>query len=372
MKKALRLLAATLAVTAAITGSAVSVCADDTASSSYGINLPRAGGWETNEGAVDISKNPAAKSAFKKAIKNLTGVKYQAIALLGSQVVAGMNYAILCRTTAVYPDAQPQIEVVYIYEDLQGNAEITGFQTIIGEQRMGGFSANSGKLSIKKNKTVYKAYKKAVKGLTGVSYTPVAYLGSQVVAGTNYLVLCRSKGVYPGAAYQWSLVKINKDLKGKASLADIDTLSLGSLNPVGAENEGEEMTTQIANPWTEYSSVSEAAAAAGVEFSAPDKLGSHKISYISAMKGLVDVRYTKGENVICVRKGLGTDDISGDYNTYKNVTEKKINGITVTLKSNGKGIKAAVWTDGNNSFSVYSDNALSEKFMKSIITEITR
>ena len=188
-----------------------------------------AGGWEVSgEKNVSLSANPEAKAAFEKATEGLAGVNYQPIAVLGTQVVAGTNYAILVRSTVVYPDAQPEIKVMYIYEDLQGNCEITGFQTIIGEQLEGGFTANSGKLAIKSSKSVYTAYKKAMKGLTGVSYSPAAYLGSQVVAGTNYMVLCRSQVVYPGAPYEWSLVTVYKDLDGKVSLGDIETLELGN------------------------------------------------------------------------------------------------------------------------------------------------
>ncbi|MGN0655273.1 MAG: hypothetical protein ACI4KR_00630 [Ruminiclostridium sp.] len=283
--------------------------------------------------------------------------------------MAGTNYAILCKSATVYPGAQPEIKVMYIYEDLEGNAEITGFQTIIGEMSDGGFSANTGKLTPSKNKTVYSAYKNAMKELDGVSYTPVAYLGSQVVAGTNYLMLCRSKVVYPGASYEWSLVTVNKDLKGEASVLNIETLELGKKDDT-QENGGNNATLQIPNPWQEYKTLSKAGKAAGVSLTAPKKLGSHKLSSIQAMTGIVEASYTKEGNKISVRKGTGTEDISGDYNVYKSVTEKNINGSTVTLKGSGKGFKTAVWTDGEYSYSVSSENALTERFMESIIAEI--
>ena len=50
---------------------------------------------------------------------------YEPVAYLGSQVVAGMNHAYLCRATVVYPDAQPAWKLVYVYEPLEGVAEIT-------------------------------------------------------------------------------------------------------------------------------------------------------------------------------------------------------------------------------------------------------
>ena len=376
MKKTLRTTAAILAVIAAMSCTTFASFAEatpDTVVEDTFADEPLAGGWSVNaEKNISLSANKEAKAAFKKATAGLAGVDYQPIALLGTQVVAGMNYAVLCRSTVVYPGAQPEIKIMYIYEDLQGNAEITGFQTIIGEQLDGGFTANSGKLAIGKNKSVKKIYKKAMKGLTGVAYTPAAYLGSQVVAGTNYMVLCRSKAVYPGAPYKWSLVIVNKDLEGKASLVDIETLELGNMDDDSVNEENEDIMVGIANPWSEYKTVAEAAKAAGVKFSAPDKLGEYTLTYIQAMKGLVDVRYTNGEDQICIRKGVGTDDISGDYNTYDNVREKKIGVYTVTLKGNGKGVNCAAWNDGKNSYSIYSDKELSVKTLKSIVAEIIK
>ena len=333
MKKSIRTIAAALAAimamsTAAISSYAIYTGEDvDYADGEMHIMTAVAGGWEVNESMnISLESDPDAKAAFEKATSKLMGVNYTAIGILGTQVVAGMNYAILCRSTVVSPDAQPEMKIMYIYADLQGNAEVTGFQTIIGEQLMGGFTANAGKLALSKNPDVKKAYKKAMEGLAGADYIPAALLGSQVVAGTNYMILCRSQVVYPGAPYQWSLVKVNKDLEGKASLVDIETLELGNTD---AEPEEDNVMVQIANPWSEYKSVSDAAKAAGVEFTAPDKLGDYPLAYIQAMKDLVDLRYKKGESVICVRKGKGTDDVSGDYNTYDSVSEKKIGKYTV-------------------------------------------
>ena len=65
-----------------------------------------------------------AQAAFDKALEKLVGAKYTPVALLGTQVVAGKNYCILCQVTPVVPDAVPAWALVYIYADLKGNAEI--------------------------------------------------------------------------------------------------------------------------------------------------------------------------------------------------------------------------------------------------------
>ena len=81
------------------------------------------GGWkiyphETEELPKD------AQTAFDKATEGLVGAKYTPVTLMATQLVAGMNYCILCQVSPVVPDPDPKWALVYIYADLQGNAEI--------------------------------------------------------------------------------------------------------------------------------------------------------------------------------------------------------------------------------------------------------
>lgn len=366
MKKSIRFTSAAMAALIAMSCATFSAFADDSIelADDSGYTEFLAGGWEVNTGSTSISKNAAAKAAFKKATAELLGVSYQPIAVLGTQVVAGTKYAILCRATPVIPDAAPDITIMYIYENVDGTVDIDGFQTIISGGDKGGFKANTRKFTIKnkKNKAVYSAYKKAMKELVGVDYKPVLYLGKQTKSGSSYMILCRSQAVYPNAPYEWSLVTVSKSAKGKVKLGDVQTLELG--------NTDEEITgdnTQIPNPWQEYKTVSEAAKATGISFSAPEKIEKYTVSYVRALDGIVEVRYSNGSNEIRVRKGKGTDDISGDYNVYKNVSEKKIGGNTVTLKGNGDGVSSATWTDGTYSCSIFSENELTNKLVESIV-----
>ena len=65
-----------------------------------------------------------------KAFEELEGVRYTPIALLGTQVVAGTNYQVLCAAEVVVPDAETEYVVVTIYEDLEGNVEITDIEDL--------------------------------------------------------------------------------------------------------------------------------------------------------------------------------------------------------------------------------------------------
>ena len=81
-----------------------------------------AGGWNEPD-SPEVTDN--AKDALTKACETLTGAEYTPVALLATQVVAGMNYRILCESRATVPGAQAEYVIVTVYADLQGNAEIT-------------------------------------------------------------------------------------------------------------------------------------------------------------------------------------------------------------------------------------------------------
>ena len=196
-----------------------------------------AGGWSAVTGDTSLSANSAAKSAFEKATEALCGMEYEPIAVLATQVVAGKNYCILCRGRATVPDAQPVIQLVYIYENLQGKAELTNTKTIIDSEMLdGGFAANSGDLKLENNADVKAAFEKATQAMTGAELEPVVYLGSQVVAGSNYLVLCKQTATVPGAEPEFVLATVYSDLEGNTSISDIRDIVFGEYD-ITEENE---------------------------------------------------------------------------------------------------------------------------------------
>ena len=161
--------------------------------------------------------------------------------------------------------------------------------------------------------------------------------------------------------------------KGDTSYAADGTVIPGSDPKTwGPAEDGENI--QIPNPWQECSSLEEAGKLAGFSFTAPETVDGYTERYIAAIEGdIAQVIFSNGsedDSTLYFRKGLGGDDISGDYNVYKNVSEKEIGGNTVTLKGSGDGIKSASWTDGNYSYSIYSENELTAKLVESIIAEI--
>ena len=93
---------------------------------------PFVGKLYAHRGLHDNNSNAPENSmaAFKKAVEGLTGNELTPMALLGTQVVAGTNYAFLCHSKLATADPAESIQLVIVYEDLEGNATIAGISNV--------------------------------------------------------------------------------------------------------------------------------------------------------------------------------------------------------------------------------------------------
>lgn len=115
-------------------------------------------------------------------------------------------------------------------------------------------------------------------------------------------------------------------------------------------------STQIPNPIVEYKTLEEVQKVVGFDFKVPEEVKGFETKNISVISNeLIQVIYSNDNNEVCVRKAKGSDDISGDYNVYKNIKTEKINGCDVTLRGENNKIGSAVWTKGEYTYSVYTD-----------------
>ena len=180
-------------------------------------------------GAYEPPESPVItddiRKICEKGFADLEGAVYEPVALIGTQVVAGTNYCILFRTTPVVPDAKETYALGYLYEDLEGNVEVTDIvnssvETNIAddEEITGGWMQPD---SPEMTDEVNEAFTKAAKDLEGASYTPLAYLSSQVVAGTNYCIFCEKQDSSADAEKQYVFVYIYEDLNGNAEMTDV-------------------------------------------------------------------------------------------------------------------------------------------------------
>ena len=93
------------------------------------------------------------------------------------------------------------------------------------------------------------ALDKALEGLVGVDYVPVALLASQTVSGTNYCILCEACVVYPDAQPYYALVYVCEDLQGKAEITKIANLDLGEIAESGEVRDAEPASEALMDGW---------------------------------------------------------------------------------------------------------------------------
>ena len=171
------------------------------------------------------------KKLFEKALDGLTGASYTPVALLATRsTTSGIQYRVLCKMTLTVPDAEEEYVVVTLGRSWLGKAELLDIGDGLAPTDLptesdrelgplaGGWSETESPVMTDEAKA---AFQKATEGFVGVDYKPVALLSTQVVAGTNYRILCEATVVYPGAEMHDAVVTVYEDLQGNASILSI-------------------------------------------------------------------------------------------------------------------------------------------------------
>lgn len=201
------------------------------------------GGWADADSVVVSDK---LKALFDKVNKTLTGAQLTPVACLESQVVAGTNYLVLCKETATVPNASPVYALVTLYEDLDGNAEVTDLQEsgVTAPEPYdpenpvsGGWGEPESPEVTDEAKT---ALAKACETLTGAEYEAKALLATQIVAGTNYQLLCKAAPTVPDAASYYAIITVYADLEGGAEITQ--TAGFGGELDEDTGEEGQEVS----------------------------------------------------------------------------------------------------------------------------------
>ena len=82
------------------------------------------GGWSVAGSYAALAIPEDDLTVFESATAGYMGASFEPIALLGTQIVSGTNYAFLCVQTVSAADDPYSLVVVTIYEDLHGNSEV--------------------------------------------------------------------------------------------------------------------------------------------------------------------------------------------------------------------------------------------------------
>ena len=211
-------------------------------SAEAGSSEPMTGGWELFANEANALPEDV-QAAFDKATETFTGSELKPVAYVASQVVAGTNYMILCETTTTTKEPETSYQMVIVYADLEGNAEITQIKEfdlteytdgnnteISAEQLAGGWQVAEDRSSVVIPQDAKDVFDKAAGNLDGNELEPMALLGTQVVAGTNYAFLCFSTLQTEETINGIQVVTVYEDLDGNAEITNICTVDPADYN----------------------------------------------------------------------------------------------------------------------------------------------
>lgn len=196
------------------------------------------GGWQINEDETMAVLPESVQNAFDKACEEYVGMGFTPIAYLGSQVVSGTNYKLLCKGTTVTATPETKLVTVTIYEDLDGNAQITDVldfditalvDETTEENLMGGWQINTDYAVVNLPAEVESPFTEATSQLLGVNYEPLALLASQIVAGTNYAILCHTSTVSDESTEGLAVVVVYAGIDGTNEVVSVSQLNLANL-----------------------------------------------------------------------------------------------------------------------------------------------
>lgn len=90
-------------------------------------------------------------------------------------------------------------------------------------------------------------------------------------------------------------------------------------------------------------------------------------AYISYWNELAEITYTGGGQTAVFRKSQGTEDNSGDYNTYSSVKEINIGSLSAALKGGGEVYTLAIWSADGYAYSIRLSDGISELEWRDLI-----
>lgn len=132
----------------------------------------------------------------------------------------------------------------------------------------------------------------------------------------------------------------------------------------------EEEIVGMPNPFVEYKTVDEAQKVLPFSAVVPSNVKGYELKNVSVMSNeMLQLIYKNGDKEITYRVEKGSDDISGDYNEYKDIKTVKVGDVEVKVRKSEETM-STIWTNGDLTFSLYSNGNLTEKNITDIISSI--
>ena len=125
----------------------------------------------------------------------------------------------------------------------------------------------------------------------------------------------------------------------------------------------------------EVKNLDEASKIAGFSLEVPETYEDYKKQVIQAIEDdMIEVIYydeNSEHEGLRIRKAKGTDDISGDYNEYKDVETVKVGDFEIIEKGSEGNISVATWNDGTYSYAIdVAEASLTKDTIANLVSNI--
>lgn len=182
---------------------------------------------------------------------------------------------------------------------------------------------------------------------------------TRVTIGVDQYVITTSKEDLVGMSAPFSLGTAPYVLDG------VTYVPLGLFNALLGNREGavalEDNTVlirtddvELANPFVSCTSLKEAEEIAGFSLELPQRIPNwvQQTAIRAIDSALIEVTYEGRCRELAIRKGAGSGDISGDYNTYDHEETSTVDGSRVTVKGTDGQMAVAVWSRDGYTYAV--------------------
>lgn len=161
------------------------------------------GGWDVNVKRDGMPQKVA--TAFNVLAGQLMGATYEFVAYLGTQNVNGVNHAVLAQQTVI-TGKDVNNAVVLVFNEKPGSMDValTDIRRIVeAGGPLGGTNIN---MSLTMPKEAEDAFKSVA--WVGAKITPIAYVGTKVTKGTDYIVIAEVTPVVKDSVMELAIVTI--------------------------------------------------------------------------------------------------------------------------------------------------------------------
>lgn len=195
---------------------------------------------------------------------------------------------------------------------------------------------------------LYRCAQSRGQGFTGAWAFPLGYSDGEEISEFAYEAVC------------WVTMKQVMGDTGEGAFAPRDTVTRQQAGAMLERCANAAAQTQLANPFVPCQSLEQAAQVAGFSLEVPLDLGDGETGYaIRAEKDkLIEVMFQGEAGRVVVRKGLGQEEISGDYRAYPDVEEVEWDGRAVELRGEGGAVMVAVWRDAGYTYAILAPEGL--------------